>query len=133
MGVTPATASTLLRIILLTLFPAKPVQDSFVDWMIAGSEDSTKDIVAWMRLVFSGARAREAPPMTFSRDELARVRAPVLLVLGERDNLVGDPASVIEHTKSIPQLETAVLDACHGIWVERAGEVDSLIVEFLLR
>jgi pimeloyl-ACP methyl ester carboxylesterase len=131
MGVTPATASTLLRITLLTLFPAKPVQDSFVDWMIAGSEDTTEDIVAWMRLVFSGARAKEAPPMTFAQDELARIQAPVLLILGKRDNLVGDPANVIEYTKSIPHVEATVLDASHGIWAERAKEVDALIVGFL--
>jgi pimeloyl-ACP methyl ester carboxylesterase len=131
MGVTPATASTLLRITLLTLFPAKPVQDSFVDWMIAGSEDSTEDIVAWMRLVFSGARAKEAPPVTFTQDELARIQAPVLLVLGERDNLVGDPSGVVEHTRPIPRLETTVLDASHGIWAERSQEVDELIVGFL--
>jgi pimeloyl-ACP methyl ester carboxylesterase len=131
MGVTPATASTLLRITLLTLFPAKPVQDSFVDWMIAGSEESTGDIVAWMRMVFSGARAKEAPPVTFTQDELAGIQAPVLLVLGERDNLVGDTGAVIEHTGSIPQLQTAVLDASHGIWAERSEEVDGLIVDFL--
>jgi pimeloyl-ACP methyl ester carboxylesterase len=131
MGVTPTTGSTLLRITLLTLFPAKPVQDSFVDWMIAGSEGSTDDIVAWMRMVFSGARAKEAPPTTFTQQELAEIQTPVLLILGERDNLVGEPAGVIEHTRSIPYLETAVLDASHGIWAERAEEVDELIVGFL--
>jgi pimeloyl-ACP methyl ester carboxylesterase len=131
MGVTPSTASTLLRITLLTLFPAKPVQDSFVDWMIAGSDDSTDDIVAWMRMVFTGARAKEAPPMTFTQEELAEIKAPVLLILGERDNLVGAPSTVIEYTRPIPNVESAVLDASHGIWAERAAEVDELIVGFL--
>jgi pimeloyl-ACP methyl ester carboxylesterase len=131
MGVTPATASTLFRITLLTLFPARPVQDWFIHWMIAGNNDNTREIVDWMRLVFVGARAKEAPPVTFSHEELSSVEVPVLLILGNKDNLVGDPQSVMEYTGAMPRVQTQVLDASHGIWAEQPERVNGLITEFL--
>jgi pimeloyl-ACP methyl ester carboxylesterase len=131
MGVTPATASTLLRITLLTIFPIKSVQNSFIDWMVAGDKDKTKEIIDWMRLVFVGARAKEAPPMTFSLEELEKVRAPVLLILGDKDNLVGDPQKVIEYTQVIDEIQTNIVKSSHGIWAEQSEKVNALVINFL--
>jgi pimeloyl-ACP methyl ester carboxylesterase len=131
MGVTPATASTLFRITLLTIFPIKPMQNSFIDWMVAGDKEKTKEIIDWMRLVFIGARAKEAPPMTFSLEELEKVNAPVLLILGDKDNLVGDPQKVIEYTQAIDEIQTNIVKASHGIWAEQSEDVNTLAINFL--
>lgn len=131
MGVNPVTRSTLLRIVLLTLFPAEPVQRSFVDWMIDGGNDNTEEIIEWMRLVFEGVTAREAMPTTFSRQQLQEIGLPVLLILGRKDNLVGKPEMVMDYTGNMPNLKTEILDTSHAIWAEEPERVNSLVLGFL--
>ena len=51
--------------------------------MIAGRGNATGEIVEWMRFVFAGVRANEAPPVTFTPQQLKSVQVTVLLILGE--------------------------------------------------
>jgi pimeloyl-ACP methyl ester carboxylesterase len=131
MGVTPATGSTLFRILLLSFFPVKPYQDYFVRWMIGEITNETREIVEWMRLVFDGVRAKEAPPVTFTSQQLESVQIPVLLILGNKDNLVGDHEKVREYTRNVPDIQIEVLNTGHGVWAEEPDMVNSLIYEFL--
>ena len=63
-------------------------------------------------------------------EELGRVQAPVLLVLGEKDNLVGDPVKAGAYAQSIPDLRVEVLDTGHLIGVEQPQKVNELILEY---
>lgn len=56
---------------------------------------------------------------------------PVLLVLGNRDNLVGDPLKAARRAGSFPDIEVRILESGHLIGVERAAEVGRLLVPFL--
>jgi pimeloyl-ACP methyl ester carboxylesterase len=131
MGVTPATSSTLLRIMLLVAFPAEPIRVSFAQWMFGGSAVVQEEIEEWYHKFVVGVAAREAPPTTFTPEQLQSVQSPVLLILGGNDNLVGDPEKVKPLAQNIPDVQIEILNAGHGIWVEQSEQTDALILEFL--
>jgi len=81
--------------------------------------------------VFDGVRAREAAPVTFDQEQLASIKAPVLLILGKSDNLAGDPEKVEEYTSVVPDIRYEVLEAGHAVWVEQHEKVNELIIDFL--
>jgi pimeloyl-ACP methyl ester carboxylesterase len=131
MGVTPATGSTLVRIMLLVAFPAEPVRDSFAHWMFGESTIVQEEIEEWYHEFVVGVAAKEAPPQTFTPEQLRSAQVPVLLILGKNDNLVGDPEKVKQLARNIPDIQIEVLNAGHGIWIEQPEQVNALITEFL--
>lgn len=50
------------------------------------------------------------------------------MVLGEKDNLVGDPVKAAAYAQSIPDLQIEVLDTGHLIGVEQPQKVNGLIL-----
>jgi pimeloyl-ACP methyl ester carboxylesterase len=66
----------------------------------------------------------------FTPEQLQSLKAPVLLVLGEKDNLVGDPENAKTLAQDIPDLRVEILDTGHLIGVEQPDQVNALIVEF---
>jgi pimeloyl-ACP methyl ester carboxylesterase len=131
MGVTPATGSTLLRIMLLVAFPAEPIRASFAQWMFGESTIVKEEIEEWYHKFVVGVAAREARPATFTPEQLQSVQASVLLILGDNDNLVGDPDEVKPLAQNISDIQIEILNAGHGIWIEQPEQTNSLILEFL--
>jgi pimeloyl-ACP methyl ester carboxylesterase len=73
---------------------------------------------------------KQARPKTFSPEQLQSLRVPVLLVLGERDGLVGNPENAETLAQNILDVQMVVLDTGHAVGVERPEEVNSLISNF---
>jgi pimeloyl-ACP methyl ester carboxylesterase len=116
---------------LLVAFPIEPVRAGFAQWMFGGSTIVQEEIEEWYHKFVVGVAAREAPPATFTPEQLQSAQAPVLLILGENDNLVGDPKEVKPLAQNIPDIQIEVLKAGHGIWVEQPERTNALILEFL--
>ena len=72
-----------------------------------------------------------ARPVALSAEEPGRIAAPVLLVLGDRDNLVGDAARAGRSASALPDLRVETLGSGHLVGVERAAEVNTLLAGFL--
>jgi pimeloyl-ACP methyl ester carboxylesterase len=56
---------------------------------------------------------------------------PVVLILGEKDNLVGDPQVARAKVQDIPDIRVEVLDSGHLIGAEQPEQVNALITQFL--
>lgn len=55
--------------------------------------------------------------MTFTPERLQKIEIPVLLVLGAKDYLAGDPDKVKPLAKNVPEIQIEVLDSGHLICV----------------
>ncbi len=127
------TERTVVRIVLATLLPFKSIQDNTFRWAF-GDDIKVRDACEeWFRLVMTGVIPRQARPQTFSAEQLQTLKAPVLLVLGERDGLVGDPNKAKKLAQNIPDVQTVILNTGHAIGVEKPEEVNSLICDFFGR
>jgi pimeloyl-ACP methyl ester carboxylesterase len=72
-------------------------------------------------------------PITFKPEELQSVKTPVLLILGEKDNLVRNPVKVSQYAQNVPDIQIEVLDTGHLIGVEQSDRVNQLVLEFFER
>ena len=124
------TERTVVRIVLATLFPFKSIQDSTFRWAFGDDPGVQEACVEWFRLVMTGVIPKQARPKTFSPEQLQSLQVPVLLVLGERDGLVGNPENAKKLAQNIADVQTVVLNTGHAVGVERPEEVNSLICNF---
>jgi pimeloyl-ACP methyl ester carboxylesterase len=130
MGYT-GTTSSVLRIMFTTMFPVKPVRISVTRWAF-GNDPRINDIVAeWFGFILEGVISRQARPFPFTKEQLRSLSVPVLLILGERDGLVGDPEKGRELAKNIPDVQVEILDTGHLISAEKPDQFNKIVLDFL--
>jgi len=129
MGYTGAVKSS-LRIMFAQFFPLKPIQESTFSWAFSDSAALQEEFDEWFRLVMTGYNPAKVMPLPFSAEERQRLQVPVLLVLGERDNLVGDPEAARTLVQDIPDIQVEVVEAGHLMGAELPEQVNALITAF---
>jgi pimeloyl-ACP methyl ester carboxylesterase len=132
MGVTPNTGNVIIKLTLFTFYPVEPFKAHMVSWSF-GDNPSLEWYFKYFRLVLDGVQGRFYAPMTFKPEELQSVQAPTLLVLGEKDNLVGDPAKVSQYAHNVPDIQIEMLDTGHLIGAEQPDKVNQLVLDFFER
>ncbi len=130
MGMTPETAKTALKIMFVQLYPLKPIQNNTVKWALGDDPYVLKETEDWFRIVLTDTVPRESRPVTFTPAQLQSLEVPVLLVIGTRDALTGDPEAVKALANNTPDIQIEVLDSGHLIGVEHAEKSNELILEF---
>jgi pimeloyl-ACP methyl ester carboxylesterase len=130
MGMTPQTGGTVARITLASLFPAKPVRRATVRWALGDAPQVLDESEEWFEIVLTGTKPAESQPVAFTPEQLAGLEVPVLLVLGERDALTGDPEAVKALANHVPDIQIVVLDSGHLIGMEHPDRVNELIMTF---
>jgi pimeloyl-ACP methyl ester carboxylesterase len=131
MGITPATSSVNTKLILYSLFPFKMFQENMRQWALGDDPFVRRECDEWFEYVLNGVNRKGAPPLTFTPGQLQKVQSPVLLVLGTKDQLVGNPEEVKPLANNVPDIKIKVLDSAHLIGMEKTTEVNVLINHFL--
>jgi pimeloyl-ACP methyl ester carboxylesterase len=129
MGYSGATQSV-LRIMSAQFFPLKPIQESTFRWAFSDDAKLGEEFGEWFRLVMTGLNPVKVAPLPLKPEQRQRIQAPVLLVLGKRDNLVGDPAKATALVQDIPDIRVEVLDTGHLVAAEQPEKANALILEF---
>jgi pimeloyl-ACP methyl ester carboxylesterase len=125
------TARTLLRMMFSMFFPLKPIQENTFRWALSDDPGLGEAFGVWFRLVKSGTNPVKVALMPFKPEQRQSIQVPVLLVLGERDNLVGDPARATALVQDIPDVRVEVVDAGHLMGAEKPEQVNALILDLL--
>ncbi len=130
MGFT-GTTSSVFRILFTTMFPVEPVQRSAIRWAF-GDDPRVNDAVGeWFGLILNGVISRQARPKSFTPEQLRRLQMPVLLLLGKRDGLVGNPDQARKLAGNISNIQIEVLDTGHLISAEEPDRFNKLVTEFI--
>jgi pimeloyl-ACP methyl ester carboxylesterase len=115
---------------LAQFFPLKPLQESTFRWAFSDNPQLEEAFGEWFRLLMSKTFPQKLRPTTFTAEQRQSLQVPVLLVLGARDNLVGDPENARALVQDIPDIRVEVLDTGHLIAAEQPQQVNALILEF---
>jgi pimeloyl-ACP methyl ester carboxylesterase len=126
------SVSSILRITVAQLFPLRPVQAAAVRWAFGESEAVRAEVEEWFTLLLSGVSPVKVPPLPLSKEERSSLPVPVLFVFGERDALLGDPWEASRLVRDIPNAQVRVVEAGHLMAAEIPGEINDLLLEFLL-
>jgi pimeloyl-ACP methyl ester carboxylesterase len=124
------TTESVVRIMLVAFFPLKPIQESTVPWAFGDDPQVVYEFGEQLRLLMAEVTPKKASPVPFTPEQRQSLEVPVLLVLGEKDNLVGDPEAARSLVQDVPDIQVEVLDTGHLIGAEQPEKVNTLIVEF---
>lgn len=78
-----------------------------------------------------GVISRQARPQPFTHQQLQSLNMPVLLLLGKRDGLVGNPENTKQLAKNIADVKVEILDKGHLISAEKADRFNTLVHDFI--
>jgi pimeloyl-ACP methyl ester carboxylesterase len=129
MGYSGATQSV-FRIMFAQFFPLKSIQESTFRWAFSDDPKLGQEFGEWFRLIMTGLKPVKVAPLPLKPEQRQRIQVPVLMVLGKRDNLVGDPAKATALVQDIPDIRIEVLDTGHLVGAEQPQQVNTLILEF---
>lgn len=131
MGVASLDPEVLARILSLVLLPTGEKKRAMVDWTLGDSPVARRELEAYMHTAMDSA-GRMAIPHELTDEELQHIRAPVLLLLAERDGPVGPPAGAVARAR--PNIaDLAILEVAgtgHMISVEQSRLVDEMLSGF---
>jgi pimeloyl-ACP methyl ester carboxylesterase len=130
MGVTPATDSTIQKIEQSTSPNTQLSPEQMLRWALGDNPKVLEACGEWFGLVMSGTTPRVAAPIPFKPEQLQSISIPVLLILGEKDNLVGDPEKVKELAQNVPDIQIEILNTGHLISADQPDTVNNLIYKF---
>lgn len=125
------TTSSMVRIVATTFFPFPALQRSTSRWALGDSAVVEDALGEWFPLLLGGVLPAKLRPTVFGQEELRRLEVPVMLVLGENDRLVGDPARAASRAQAIADLRTEVVPSGHMMGIERSEAIDALVLDFL--
>jgi pimeloyl-ACP methyl ester carboxylesterase len=133
MGITPLSLGSMLRMMIASVLPRPSVTARTSRWALGTDPAVTDRFGAWFTAVLEAVASppRVARPVALEDDEFRRLTMPVLLLLGTRDPLVGDPQRAAERASALPNLRVETLASSHLLAVERADEVNPLVAAFL--
>jgi pimeloyl-ACP methyl ester carboxylesterase len=112
------------------MLPFRSIQDSTFRWAFGDDSGVREACEEWFRLVMTGVIPKQARPKTFSAEQLQTLKCPALLVLGQKDGLVGDPQKAQRLAQIIPNMRSVIVNTGHAIGVEKPEETNSLINDF---
>jgi pimeloyl-ACP methyl ester carboxylesterase len=130
MGMTPETMKTAVRIMGAQFFPLGPIQKNTARWALGDDPYVQEQAGEWFQIVLTKTAPKEARPVTFTKEQLESMQVPVLLVIGTKDALTGDPEAVKELAKHTPEIQIEVLESGHLIGVEQKKRVNELLPAF---
>jgi pimeloyl-ACP methyl ester carboxylesterase len=133
MGITSLGITAIVRMMLASLVPAGAIARMTSRWALGDAPSITEDYGDWFATVLRSVASppRVGRPVALTPDEMATITKPVLLLLGDDDNLVGRADRAAERAASFPDLRVETLRSGHLIGVERADESNRLLVSFL--
>jgi pimeloyl-ACP methyl ester carboxylesterase len=125
------TTLSVLRILFTTMFPVKPVRQNASTWAFGEDPGIQTAVGEWFETILTGVISRQARPQPFSKDQLRKIRQPVLLIVGSRDGLVGDPREAEMSVQSISNVRVKELDTGHLISAEKPQAFNRIVLDFL--
>jgi pimeloyl-ACP methyl ester carboxylesterase len=124
------TTESIVRIMLTQFFPLKSIRDNTIPWAFGDDPQVVGAFGEWMQLLMAEVVPRKAAPVPFTAEQRQSLAMPVMLILGKKDNLVGDPEVARAKVQDIPDIRIEVLDSGHLIGAEQPEQVNTLITEF---
>ena len=130
MGYT-GTNISVLRILLTAMFPVKPIQKSAIRWAFGNDPEVNEAVGEWFRFILEGVISRQARPQPFTEEQLQSIMMSVLLLLGARDGLVGNPENTGQLSQNISDVQVEILDTGHLISAEKPDQFNTLVADFI--
>lgn len=133
MGIVSLGVGAILRMMAVSMFPSERRVAGTSTWALGSAANVVEPYGTWFSTVLEAVAfpPRVGRPVALTPEEMSSLSMPVLLVLGDRDNLVGDPQRASRRAHEFPNLTVNTVKSSHLVGVEQADVVNQLMVQFL--
>jgi pimeloyl-ACP methyl ester carboxylesterase len=115
-----------------SLHPSERNVSRVVRYMTAQTTDVDDDILQSVGVIFQHTRLNLHRPRILNDDQLRRIHAPTLLLIGERE-VIYNPAKAIQRARRlIPNVRAEIVPATgHALNIEQVEMVNGRVLDFL--
>lgn len=131
MGIPSASFGTIAKILSLVWFPTDAKKREMIEWTLGENQNTKKRFEEHMWIAMD-CRGFLPTPWTLDDEELQSILNPILLLLGENDEVAGPTDEVKERAKKFfPNVEVHILkNAGHMMNTDEPLHVNSLLMNF---
>lgn len=132
MGIPSASFGTIAKILSLVWFPTDEKKNEMIEWTLGSNPNTKNRFDEHMRLAMD-CRGFLPTPWTLDDDELQIIHNPILLLLGENDEVAGPTDEVKERAeKYFPNVKVNIIkNAGHMMNTDDPQLINSLLINFL--
>lgn len=128
----PVVAQLYIRAMAARLLPVRPLTLSLMRWVFATPIVDRAPIIEQFVMSKHHRGDVKVYPPVYTDDELRRVKAPTLLLLGEREVIYDPRAALRRAANLIPNIEAAIIPgAGHALTLDQPEIVNVRMLEFL--
>ncbi len=122
----------IVRALFATLIPSRHRVESFAAWCLPGWGDNTACFAQYLAAFEHVRRPKVAMRRLFTDEELRRLAAPCLVVMGEHETLY-DPRTALARAEGLmPNVRTELIPNCgHAPPLEVPDTANRLLLDFL--
>ncbi len=131
MGIVPLSGRSVAMMTAASLYPFPFVRHYVSRWAVGTHPEVVGSYGKWFDLAMSSTFPAVAKPQPLTSGQKKSLRIPVLVILGDRDNLVGDAAEARKAAEEIPNVDVDLVESGHLIGVEKASYVNERIAKFM--
>ena len=131
MGLTQLTGNSVMMLSIATMYPFQFVRDRVTRWAIGEDPYVNEKYGDWFNCMMKATIPSVARPVPLTTEQKSSIDLPVLLFLGTKDQIVGDPETAKNLANDFPDIRIQILESGHLIAVEHADYVNKVIEEFL--
>ncbi|HAL57171.1 MAG TPA: hypothetical protein DCP63_12040 [Bacteroidetes bacterium] len=132
MGIASVSLKVVWRILSLVWFPTESKKRDMIEWALSTNR-RTRETFSEHMWVAMDCRGFLPTPWELSDEELMQIKAPTLLLLGERDEVIGSAAEAKERAEAfIPNARVKIItEAGHMMNTDLPDSVNAVLVKFL--
>ncbi len=130
MGLKANTFKAMRKLSKLLMNPSDKNKRELTAWVLGDDETVNKEVVPLINAAMN-CEGRMPIPKKIPQKTLRKIDAKTLLILGDNDNPIGDPERNVKYAgKNFPDIRFEVLESGHLISLEKADEVNEMILDF---
>jgi pimeloyl-ACP methyl ester carboxylesterase len=130
MGITPLANKSIFMMTIVSMYPFKFVRNYVSDWAIGDNYIVKEKYGDWFDLAMLSTFPAVAKPRPITSEQKRKMTMPVLLILGNKDNLVGNSETAKNTALEFPNIEIEITESGHLIGVEKSDFMNKRILEF---
>ena len=131
MGLTKLSNNSIFMMAISSMYPFPFIKNKTLKWALGDSDYVLNKYGDWFDCILSSTIPSIAKPTPITKAQKRQIKNPILLFLGTKDPIVGDPDLAAKAANDFPNIQIEIVESGHLIGVEKKEIVNEKLSHFL--